>query len=388
MAVSLLVTAFFFGLPVVQYQTYNQDGVIKGSAGIAYDKQQAKELSAPLTDQYIKKTIEEYQQLFDNPDNVGNDGIETFLIGDAYWDFAAPRTKLLNMAAANYDLPGENSGWNKLPDLDLKDGAKFYQAREQKVNALLNTPARKLSQPQKAYWQRLNSKIDTPLQSGYYEGWEVIITSFELLMFALLAVCIVIAPVFAGEYQAGTDSVILAARYGKTKLIRAKIIAAFIFGLTAFTLHVIAALGIPLIAFGIEGWNLPLQIANTIIPYPYNFLQMVLINLLVIYLVLIAMIGITLLLSSRMKTPYLVLVVLVPLLFIPLFLTPNDTTGLYNLILFLLPYRSTMPELTKYISYQFGGLVLDVTSMRAAVYFLIALLAIPAAGRGFKNHSA
>ena len=29
MAVSLLVTGFFFGLPILQFQTYNQDGIIK-----------------------------------------------------------------------------------------------------------------------------------------------------------------------------------------------------------------------------------------------------------------------------------------------------------------------------------------------------------------------
>ena len=41
MAASLLVTAFLFGLPVLQFQTYNQDGVIKGLDGIAYAKEQA-----------------------------------------------------------------------------------------------------------------------------------------------------------------------------------------------------------------------------------------------------------------------------------------------------------------------------------------------------------
>ena len=75
-----------------------------------------------------------------------------------------------------------------------------------------------------------------------------------------------------------------------------------------------------------------------------------------------------------MKSPYLVLIVLVPVLFIPLFLSPNGTTGAYNLILFLLPYRSTMPELWKYVTYQIGGLVLDVFSMRAILYALLTAI--------------
>lgn len=386
MVASLLVTAFLFGLPIMQFQTYNQDGVIKGFEGIEYKKEQAAKHSVPLTNEYITETIREVQQLFENPDNVGYDGYERFLIEEAYWDNIAPRESLLNMIAKNYVNPNESVGYNALPDLDISEGTDFYQARQEKIEKLLNASSYEMSEEQKAYWRDMNSKVDEPFQYGYYEGWEIIISSFELIMFALLAVCIVIAPVFSGEYQAGTDAVILSAKYGKTKLTTAKIIASYLFGVLAFTLHVVIALGLPLAAFGFDGWDLPLQIANTTIPYPFTFLQATLANLGVIYLVLFAMIGLTLLLSAKMKSPYLVLIVLVPVLFIPLFLSPNGTTGAYNLTLFLLPYRSTMPEVGKYISYQFGGLVLDAFTVRAILYALLTAAMLPLARLGFKKH--
>lgn len=386
MAVSLIVTALLFGLPMLQYQTYNQDGVIRGLEGIAYEKEQYSNLSIVLTDETITDTIGEYQRLFENPENVGYDGNERFLIGDAYWNFVAPREKLLRMIAANYDNPGESAGYNKLPDLDLSSGANFYQTRDAKIEKLLNAPSRALSDQQKKYWRDLSSHVETPLQYGYYEAWEIIISSFELLMFALLAVCIVLAPVFSGEYQAGTDAVILSGKYGKTKLITAKIISSILFGLLAFTLHVVVALGLPLVAFGADGWCLPLQIANTTIPYPFTFLQATLINLGVIYFILLAMIGLTLFLSAKMKSPYLVLVVLVPLIFLPLFLTPTGTTGAYNLTLFLLPYYSTKPEIGKYISYQIGGWALDALSVRAILYAALTAILLPLARLGFQKH--
>lgn len=386
MAVSLLLTAFLFGLPVVQHQTNTQDGTIKGLAAITYDKEQSAGLAGPLTETYITETIAAYQQLFKSPENVGYDGSEQFLIGDAYWHFVAPREKLLSLIASNYDQPGESSGYNKLSGMDLVNGAAFYQARENKINTLLNSPSRALSDAQKEYWGDMLHHTDTPIQYGNYEGWAVISSSFELLMFVLLAICIVLAPVFSGEYQAGTDAVILSGKYGKTKLINAKIIASLLFGTLAFLLHAAVAVGIPLLAFGAQGWNLPLQIANTAIPYPFTFLQAVLLNFGVIYLILLALIGLTLLLSAKMKSPYLVLIVLVPVLFLPLFLTPTGSTGIYNLTLFLLPYRSAMPEFGKYISYQFGGLVLDVLSMRAILYGALSILLLPLAGMGFKKH--
>lgn len=386
MAVSLLVTAFLFGMPVMQFQTYNQEGVIKGIEGIRYEKEQYAEISVPLTNEYITETIREVQELFENPDNVGYDGKEQFLIEEAYWEGIAPRESLLNMIAKTYANPNESVGYNTLPELDVSEGTDFYQAREDKIEKLLNASSSDLSEEQKDYWRNMNSKIDETLQYGYYEGWEILITSFELMMFALLAVCIVIAPVFSGEYQAGTDAVILSAKYGKTKLTTAKIIASYLFGVLAFTLHVIVAFALPLGAFGVEGWNLPLQIGNSTIPYPFTFLQAALVNLGVIYLVLFAMIGLTLLLSAKMKSPYLVLIVLVPVLFIPLFLSPNGTTGAYNLILFLLPYRSTIPEFGKYISYQFGGIVLDTFTMRAILYVVLTVAMLPFARLFFKKH--
>ena len=129
-----------------------------------------------------------------------------------------------------------------------------------------------------------------------------------------------------------------------------------------------------------------MQILGTTIPYPLSLLQMTLINLGVIYLVVIAMAGLTLLLSAKMKTPYLVLAVLVPVLFIPMFLTPTGIAGIYNQLLFLLPYRSTMPEFGKYVSYQFGGLVLDALSVRAIVYTVLTVISIPFIRLFFRKH--
>ena len=386
MAVSLILTGFLFRLPVMQYQIYDQDGVIKGADGIAFEKEQYAELSVPLSEEYIAETIREVQRLFEDSDNVGYDGNERFLIGDAYWNKVAPREKLLNLIANTYSDPNEMRGYNNLPDLDIKDGTHFYHKMKGKIQAVLDSPSRALSREQKEYWGSMADKVDTPLQYGYYGGWEIIISSFELLMFALLAVCIVVAPVFSGEYQSGTDAVILSAKYGKTKLTTAKIAASFLFGTAAFILHILVAFVLPLAAFGIDGYDLPVQIANTAIPYPFTFLQAILINIGIIYLVLLAMIGLTLMLSAKMKSPYFVLIILVPVLFIPMFLTPNGTTGAYNLTLFLLPYRAAMPELGKYISYQFGGLVLDALTVRTVLYGVLAVIMFPLARLGFKKH--
>lgn len=377
MIISLMVTALLFALPAIGFQTYNKGGVIKGAAGIAYQKAEYEELSGELTNEYVTDAIREYQRLFENPDNVGTDGNESFLIGDAYWDFVAPRTQLLNLIGATFDNPDEYRGYETLLEIDLENNIDFYGKRNEKIEKLLNSPHRELSENQQAFWRNMNEPVETPFMYGYHESWSTILSSMELLMFAILAIAIVIAPVFAGEHQAGTDSIILSAKYGKSKLITAKILSSFIFAAIAFTLHIFVAIGIPIAAFGIDGWNLPIQIANTVIPYSWTFLKATAISLIVVYLIMFAIVSLTLLLSSRLTSSYLVLIVIVPLLFISLFLSPSATTGAYNLTVFLLPYRGLMPEFSQYISYQIGNVPLDAFMARLAVYGAITLIAIP-----------
>ncbi|XCP85871.1 ABC transporter permease subunit [Roseburia hominis] len=386
MAVSLLITAVFFGLPITQFQINNQDGVLRGLEGIAYEKEQYADISVSLTNEYVTETIREVQALFEDPDHIGYDGNEQFLIEGAYWNGIAPREKLLGLIARNYAAPNVSARYNALTDLDVSDGTDFYQARKDKIETILSDPSNGLSEAEKDYWRNMNSEVEEPFQYGYFGGWEVIISAFELLMFAILAICIVIAPVFAGEYQAGTDAVILSGKYGKTKLTTAKIVAALLFGVLAFTLHVLVAFGISLAAFGMDGWNLPLQINGTTVPYPLTFLEGTLLNLGVIYFVLIAMIGLTLFLSARMKSPYFVLIVVVPVLFIPMFLSPNGTTGIYNLFVLLTPYQSLVPRFNSYLSYQFGSVILDAFAMRGLVYVILTLILLPLARIGFKKH--
>ena len=385
-AVSLLVTAFLFALPVMQYQVYDHGEPRKGLNGVAFQKAQFSGGDIWLTDESVAGQIDEVRQLFKNPENVGVDGGEEFLIGDAYWNSVAPREDLLNLIAGNYAPPGEFAGYSALAKLDLSAGPRFYETRAEKIRAIVGDPARRMSGQQTAFWEKRNSQVAQPLRYGYFEGWRVLFSSWELFLFAVLAVCIAVAPVFCGEYQAGTDAVILAGKYGKTRVAAAKIIASYLFGALAFLVHIGLACAIVFLTFGPEGWDLPLQINGLSVPYPWTFLQAALINFGVIFLVLFAMIALTLLLSAKMKSAYLVLAVLVPVLFLPMFLTPSGTTGLLSRIAFLLPYRSTMPELGHYISYQFGGLVLDVLSVRAIVYALFSLAVPPLAGRGFRRH--
>lgn len=62
------------------------------------------------------------------------------------------------------------------------------------------------------------------------------------------------------------------------------------------------------------------------------------------------------------------------------------SSGIFNRIILLLPYCSMIPEIGKYISYQFGGVVVGLLEVRAAVYVMLTLVLIPLCRRAFKKH--
>lgn len=81
---------------------------------------------------------------------------------------------------------------------------------------------------EKEYWLEKDSKIQT-YEYGYYKGWSSILDSSSWLILIMIVICIGIAPIFAGEYQTKTDSLLLTLKCGKNKLIKAKIISSLLY---------------------------------------------------------------------------------------------------------------------------------------------------------------
>ena len=100
----------------------------------------------------------------------------------------------------------------------------------------------------------------------------------------------------------GTDAVILSTKYGKSKVIYAKIISSLLFGTVTFVMNCTIALLLPLLTFGVEGGNLPLQIMDSYCPYALNFSQAAFIVIGIAYFVMLGLLAITLLCSSKMKS--------------------------------------------------------------------------------------
>lgn len=392
--VSLCLTLFLFILPVKSYISLEKDGSqLNGLAAIQLEKEYSQELAGTLTEERVTKDIADYQALFSNPEQVIKDGNQVLLKDDMYARYVLPYFSYYKLIDDAFLEPQvTDNGLTVLRDMKLGDTADLYQARADKVKNYMDIDFSdwKYSAQEKAFWHAKNSQVETPYVYGYHAGWKSLFQCFELLIVSIIAICICIAPVFAGEYQTGADSVILSTRYGKSKLIKAKIGAAFLFALLIFTVNLLFAAGIQLAAFGTGGWNLPLQILNVTIPYAFSLLEAALICLAVLYSVLIGMVSITLWLSAKLKTAFVVLVIDVLIILLPVFLGLSGSNGVLNHILMLFPYMAVQPafpaEYTSYFSYPFPGLTVDIITMRIVLYVVICVVSLPFIGRAFKRH--
>lgn len=125
--------------------------------------------------------------------------------------------------------------------------------------------------------------------------------------------------VFSEEYSCHTDSVIYAARYGKTKLVTAKIIASLeaVIGMYIIFLlfHAVLYIGV----YGVQGWNVNIQSSLHYASSAYNltFLQMFLISAVLNTLGIAAMTIITLFISAKLSTPVTALIASCVVCFLP-----------------------------------------------------------------------
>ena len=374
--VCLILAGILFYLPVSQFIVLDTDGKqTSGMEAIAMDKEFSNSNAGKLTNEKIKADIAKYQALFDDPENVSKDATQKSLNDSAYFKYFFPYSDYWKLINGNYAAPyAYDSSFSAITNMDLENNFDFYATRDEKVETLLNQEYDdwNFSDSEKTFWLNRVSSVSTPYEYSYHTGWETLLSCLELFVIGIIGICICVAGTFSGEYQSGADSIILSSRYGKSKLVTAKILAAFVYSFLAFTLLILAGCGILLLSFGIDGWNLPVQVLNTIAPYNLSLLGATLLAIATLYLVMIGMVAITLLLSAKMKSSVPVLSIIILAMILPMFLGISETNGIWNRILVLLPYRAAQPVFSDdfygYFGYPLGGVTFDVVTVRMFVY--------------------
>ena len=270
----------------------------------------------------------------------------------------------------------------------MENTEDFYTLRQNVIKDSLNQEysGKTYTEQEKEYWIEKSSNVETPFEYDFYYGWSNTFNSYQMTVVTIIAVCICLSSIFSGEYQSGADNIILTSKYGKSKAITAKIIASIIFATIVFVVYLLFSVGSVLLMFGIDGWNLPIQIMNILSVYPLTFLEAFLFNVGISYAILLGMVGLTLFLSSKLKGSIAVFIIDIAIIMIPSFFRITSPFGIWNKTLLLMPYNSIYTDFSKMVSYHFGNIVIDQPLMTIITYLVIMIITLGIARRAFKKH--
>lgn len=400
LAVNVGVVALIAGvmaLNVVQCKTADAQGkIVSGVEAIAQTRAEAEEHQGAITAERAAADIAAYQEtLFERIDRDAVGGMtgaavydlifqnfsdeEVYELYNPYW------STLLKPWKAAGEEPAQTAA-RVTPEM----AADWYGAVAGLTQDALDDGQGGMweySEAERAYWTEMRSSVSEPIEYGYSGGWDNIVNCFAFLVFAILAVCITLAPVFSFEYQSGADAVVLATRHGRTRLVAAKILAALAYATAYFAACAAIVVGVSLAFYGADGFGLSIQSMALSSPYPLTAGQAALLSVGLMYAACLGFACLTLALSSRIRSTLPVFVADVALV---LFtgLIPSAGVGALEraLALFPLNFSNFTMLFSALESYPVGLVVFDLIGMILVVYVVLAIVATPVAAASFRRH--
>lgn len=172
------------------------------------------------------------------------------------------------------------------------------------------------------------------IQVGYNTGWlNTCFYMIKLIMALGIFMILVISPVFSGEYS-GMDAIILTSKYGKTKCVSAKLIAAFVSAFFITTVFVILNLVAAYVTYGAEGLNASISFSSLnyfeTLPCGMVTTDLLTYKIILAFTSVIGIAALTLIISSVYKNTFATLAVAAAIHVIPIMLPISEHHPLFK----------------------------------------------------------
>ena len=397
---NLGVLAMLVGIMLLNvFQAHTEDvtgEVLSGPAAIAYQRDQRLARAGELSVERVLADVAGYRQeafaKVDPAEVLGTTNTAAYSLMlerydeayvaklyDPYWSW------LLSPFHLSGEEPYQTAA--RVGDDELRD---YYGA----VAALMQTALDagqdgtwEYGEAERALWTGLEAEVAEPLAYGWAGGWANVIDCVAFLVFPMLAAAITLAPTFCAEYRSGADAVVLSARYGRSQLVVAKVVAALVYVVGYLAVSAAIIVGFSLAFYGADGFGLPVQALSLDCPYPITAGQAALWSVGLMLACALGIAGLTLLLSSRMSSTLPVFVTDVVLLMVTGML-PSGGSGLIEHVLAIFPlgfsnFSKLFGSLT---SFAVGPTAVDLATMVAVVWLALCVGAVPFAAYAFRHH--
>ena len=393
----IVLIAGVMALNVVQCKTTDAQGeIVSGVDAIAQTRAEAEEHAGTITAERAAADIAAYQEtLFERIDRDAVGGMTGAAVYDLmFQNFSDEEVyELYNPYWSTLLKPWKVAGEEPAQTaarVTSEMAADWYGAADGLTQVALDDGQGRMweySEAERAYWTEMRSSVSEPIEYGYSGGWDNIVNCFAFLVFAILAVCVTLAPVFSFEYQSGADAVVLATKHGRTRLVAAKVLAALAYATAYFAACTAIVVGVSLAFYGADGFGISIQSIALSSPYPLTAGQAALACVGLMYAACIGFACLTLALSSRARSTLPVFLADVALVLLT-GLVPSAGVGVLERVLALFPLNfSNFSMLFSALeSYLLGPVVVDLVGMVAIVYVFLAIVTAPIAAVSFRRH--
>ena len=368
-AVCLSPMMIFFGTVYIDGEPYESQ-----YQAMVKDREYARALSGRAVDETLMREAQEaYSKI-----PAG----ERYTATPEYQQYARPYSEVVRMMRAAYNI----AGLSDLAGLTNEEMGDYYQVRHEIVTASIRAGA--ISDAAKDTLIKLDSEIKAPFVFEYSDGFDNIIGGVYTLGIACaFALTICFAPMFAGEYSSRADQLILSSKLGKNKLISAKLFTVISLFAAFFMLLIFLVVALCALIYGLDGANAPFQLITPLDVFPITLSQAVLLYGVSTFFGTFLIVAITLLLSSKFKSPFGVIIVISVLLFAPMmFNSPETVVWLHNLLSLIPSNMMTYWTVFSRVPFGFFGLVVMPYVFLPIFAILVSIAMLPFARRAFQNH--
>lgn len=305
---------------------------------------------------------------------------------DEYQTFARPFSGIYSISRTVYNTESRRFNMEDFQVLTEEQAENFYTIRRgNQVQAITQT---QMSDKAKETVLALDAQLKTPFTFSYTDGYTRFFTlMYTIGLMAAFVMAICIAPLFSGEYASGTDQLILASKHGKHRLIGAKLFTGLSLAAAICLVLTVVSYFLSIFIFGVDGGSAPLQLYYQMSPYPLTMGQTALLLAVCTFFACLLTAAITMLLSTKLKSPFLVIVLSSLLLIVPMFVNVSETNiGLYRLFHLLPTNMMSFGIVIDDIQYELFGLVIRPYVFLPLFTVVVSIVLMPLAYRSFRNH--
>lgn len=359
---------------IMQISATNENGEnFSGMSAVEVMKDTQKNIE--LTQKNVDEIVRQYLKYTSDPNTNSESETHQYLSEEVYRTFYLPNRDLLSLITNVYREPGSGSSMKEV--LEENVGKDFREAQIKRDNTYIDLKKEqgRLTSSEANYWKEKTGNLQE-YQYGYHKGWSMILDTLTWPVLIMMIICIGIAPIFAGEYQSKCDSLILCMKYGKSKLIFAKIVSGWLYATCVYWGITLIYSSVYMIFLGTQGADLPIQLKYPAMSVGYNLTmgEAVVIALLLGYFFTLGIMGITLFMSALLKNTYAVIIVAFLLIIIPTFLSPDTGGYAWSHVLSLLPPKIADFSFQSYTAYSIGNIVLSWPVMAILINAIAAVI--------------